>query len=1218
MANGSMPQSDSSPRHRRLSIRVSSLKINKPSDHSFASDGTASESEPSPKGTPEIPPKPAMVSSLARQVSHEGLNHFADNDAKQPAAQSPVHCVSEFDQATISSASMKLSKTSAKFIPHHPNPLHNPALFTHHINALRLEATLHPLRLILSRLMTNLTYNRKGTFNTPVDPVALGLPDYLDVIQQPMDLGTVKNRLHSVAYQSRLEVANDIRLCFRNAMKYNPPQNGIHVAAKELLLYFEDQLRSFCPEIADMDLLNSVEPLPVDGEFSIPQPLFGSDPTNHDPAMAMDDSVEASSHIISTRTTNPHDSLLHSSHFTASSARKRKKRGSKMRDGHSCQWCHGNVCAVCEQACLPLQPTLLICNGAQCIGAKIRKGANYFIAPDGSSQYCQRCYAGLPAVLPQSGKHDDLDVCRYKRNLLKRKNDEEVVEHWLTCVDCSTAVHRMCALHNPYVHDSERFRCPSCLDAVSPVSLDAPSAGINSALRDNVFEMYTFVAGADLPVPLSSITNRSSFGMLCAEALPETGVSRLIEEKVRQRMIQHGCRNSEKTVVVRVISECDRYYKVPEVIRKHFRMQSSLTSQDDVVPPSKVMYHSKAIALFQKIDGLDVCIFCMYVQEYNGSQDEFDSVSDKENSLQERRVYIAYLDSVEHFRPRTCRTAVYQEVLTAYLASARLRGYETAHIWACPPSRGNSFVFWNHPAAQRTPNMERLTSWYHSALSRAIDYGVVTDVHSLFESDFEEPLHRIEEFNGCNSNVSVEMRCPPLLEGDFWIEEGLRIHALTLSRLSKEKSVPVDEAPSTFSQEDLHDSCPAVQIASMFRENIITHPLSKAFRRPVNAAALKLSDYHNIITKPMDLGTVHSRCVLGEYRNLNEFVADVNLVFSNAKKFNPPGHIVHSNAIELSKLFEMELNRITEKWLDPDSNRDEEHSWKVFGSTIMSLSHTLPFFEGLSLVESPSVKEGIDVIASLSMCSSSKDGSAVESSASANPVDAGSGPQAIRQKMVGSDIWLLEKKIVIPPNSSGALKNSKKGRKNAADSIDEPAPKRRRQTWLGEEVGVAVRRMRTSFFRCSLIESESEGQGVSPQSRDLFHQYVGDFVTDNGKAVPSSRVADARHALLEFSQFRSLEFDTLRRAKYSSAILLYHLHHEDAPGLIPECTTCGLAIEFVRWHRVSRVIENRPAASLKAIDKSTSSLRFMPEELCSSCYSKNPNQNHFIPLQVSI
>ncbi|KAL1812237.1 hypothetical protein ACET3Z_022302 [Daucus carota] len=76
-------------------------------------------------------------------------------------------------------------------------------------------------------------------FNSPVDPVKLNLPDYFDVIKNPMDLGTVKKKISSSVYTSPLDFVADVRLAFTNAMTYNPPANDVHLMAATLSKFFE-------------------------------------------------------------------------------------------------------------------------------------------------------------------------------------------------------------------------------------------------------------------------------------------------------------------------------------------------------------------------------------------------------------------------------------------------------------------------------------------------------------------------------------------------------------------------------------------------------------------------------------------------------------------------------------------------------------------------------------------------------------------------------------------------------------------------------------------------------------------------------------------------------------------------------------------------------------------------------------------------------------------
>lgn len=652
-----------------------------------------------------------------------------------------------------------------------------------------------------------------------------------------------------------------------------------------------------------------------------------------------------------------------------------------------------------------------------------------------------------------------------------------------------------------------------------------------------------------------------------------------------------------------------------------------------VAPPVRVGYRSKAITLFQKVDGLDVCIFCMYVQEYEGN-DEYDdgSVSLESGEASpdsKKRVYIAYLDSVEHFRPRRSRTDLYHELLVSYLASARVRGFESAHIWACPPSRGNSFVFWNHPASQRTPTKERLISWYHGALSRAIDCGVVTDVKSLYESDFQGQLQQADQSSKGDDEVlhsSGKLLCPPLLEGDFWIEEAVRIHAASFTRHQKSKTdgkAPNNKLSAQPSGTSW-DPCPARQIASLLADHLMVHPSSVPFRLPVNAAAMKLKDYHKIVSTPMDLGTVYSRCIHGEFHTLKQLVTDVALVFQNAKIYNPPGNYVHKMAIEMEALFFEELSNVTSRWQN-DSSRTELTGWQSCAGMNMSLDMRLDTQESVADLTDPDGRRTAEIMRT------NPEGidNSQQSKAPEEPVPCekllNGGPDAVSQRMAGEDKWMIEKKGPLPQKRPSVSKKSGcKRRRGSVASVpceEESNSKRRRQTWLGEEVAASVRSMRTSFFACSLIPTESMSERQQEKAR-VYSRYTSCHKEDADPGVISSRITDARHALLEFSQYRNLEFATLRHAKFSTAVLLYHLHNYDAPGMVPTCTSCHQETVDCRWHKVTKIEEvrrgpvNKKRPGRPTLDDDRS--KYQAEELCAVCYAKHPRKDQFIPLHVSL
>lgn len=53
--------------------------------------------------------------------------------------------------------------------------------------------------------------------------------------------------------------------------------------------------------------------------------------------------------------------------------------------------------------------------------------------------------------------------------------------------------------------------------------------------------------------------------------------------------------------------------------------------------------------------------------------------------------------------------------------------YIATHIWACPPSEGDDYIFNCHPPDMKIPKQKRLQDWYKKMLDKAIIERVVVD-----------------------------------------------------------------------------------------------------------------------------------------------------------------------------------------------------------------------------------------------------------------------------------------------------------------------------------------------------------------------------------------------------------------------------------------------------------------------------------------------------------
>ena len=67
------------------------------------------------------------------------------------------------------------------------------------------------------RILQTLQRDQKAyIFCNPVDHVALGIPDYPNIVKNPMDFSTIKNKLKDHKYENIQDFMSDMELIFHN------------------------------------------------------------------------------------------------------------------------------------------------------------------------------------------------------------------------------------------------------------------------------------------------------------------------------------------------------------------------------------------------------------------------------------------------------------------------------------------------------------------------------------------------------------------------------------------------------------------------------------------------------------------------------------------------------------------------------------------------------------------------------------------------------------------------------------------------------------------------------------------------------------------------------------------------------------------------------------------------------------------------------------------
>ena len=96
-------------------------------------------------------------------------------------------------------------------------------------------------------------------FLNPVDPVALGIPHYPQVIKRPMDFSTIERKLSASnpskpdsnpanpRYYQADQFIQDVRLIFTNCVTFNGPEHPVTQMGKRVESVFDKQIKQMPP-----------------------------------------------------------------------------------------------------------------------------------------------------------------------------------------------------------------------------------------------------------------------------------------------------------------------------------------------------------------------------------------------------------------------------------------------------------------------------------------------------------------------------------------------------------------------------------------------------------------------------------------------------------------------------------------------------------------------------------------------------------------------------------------------------------------------------------------------------------------------------------------------------------------------------------------------------------------------------------------------------------
>lgn len=893
-----------------------------------------------------------------------------------------------------------------------------------HIESLNNGLQLPPAKLkskCLEVLRLLQSHQHAWVFNTPVDPVELGLPDYFEVIKKPMDLGTIRKKLENGVYQKIEEFESHVLLTFENAMLYNPEGSVVYNMAKEMKDKFELDYAKL------IQVLNEEEDI------------------------------------------------------------KRK---------------NGEACLLCGCEKLLFEPPVFYCNGMNCPSKRIRRNSHYYVGGNNQYHWCHQCYQEL-----RDNSTIDLgDVQIKKESLTKKKNDEVHEESWVQCDRCERWVHQICALFNTRQNKDQRseYACPRCtiderrkrgnLEATSssPMAEDLPRTKMSQYLESHVRHK------------VDEFVEKKSKEVSIAENIP-------FEEA--KKKIQMG-----GAITIRQVTSMDRKLEVRERMKRRYAFKNY---------PEEFTFRCKCFIVFQNLDGVDVVLFGLYVYEHD----------EKNPPPNSRTVYVSYLDSVHYMRPRQMRTFIYHEILISYLDYVRRRGFATAHIWACPPLKGDDYILYAKPEDQKTPRDDRLRQWYIDMLVECQRRGIVGKLTNMYDLYFSNPKN--------------DATVVPYMDGDYFpaeaeniikdIEEGKTGKKANSQGKKKEKAKQKKKSGrggtrSTGLDED------ALKASGILPPGADQKSLEEGGRDYV---MVKLGETIQPMKESFIVAYLNWSGAKDEDMQVPKEIEEYR------KKNGITWKLEEEKSTELANKEKPDQIDVVAMDTNQNSKQNEVSNSENLQSTDITIDD--PKRQIANDVEemkiSTTMRKDAEATQSAEIDSGEKSNDSLDVKKTCDLVESGAPSEDVKVDLQADK--QVEQNVSDPATASQA---------NVVNlSIRE-----------GKFAAMAARKRDKE----GILKESSKGEGSAKTKDDgpktvtvKDSQGRTVKVLDDDEEELDCEFLNNRQAFLNLCQGNHYQFDTIRRAKHSSMMVLWHLHNRDAPKFVQQCATCSREIlTGMRFH----------------------------------------------------